>query len=61
MVGASSILGCGGRHGITFRTDDDIHEVELRGVGEHLIEYANRSDPEARVMTAMMSDDSLTF
>lgn len=49
------------RHGITIRTGDDVHEIALRGIGEHLIECANGSDLEAQVMTAMMSDDSLAF
>jgi hypothetical protein len=49
------------RHGITIRLDDDARELALRGLGEHLVECANGSDDEARVMTAMMSDESLTF
>ena len=49
------------RHGITIRTDDDARELALRGIGEHIVECANGSDAEARVMTAMLSDESLTF
>lgn len=49
------------RHGITIRLDDDARELALRGLGEHLVECANGSDAEARVMAAMMSDESLTF
>ncbi len=49
------------RHGITIRTDDDTHELALRGIGEHLIECSNGSDEEAQVMAAMMSDESLQF
>lgn len=49
------------RHGIIIRLDDDAREVALRGLGEHLVECANGSDAEARVMAAMMSDGSLTF
>lgn len=49
------------RHGIVIRVDDDTRELGLRGIGEHLIQCANGSDAEARVMTALMSDESLTF
>lgn len=49
------------RHGIRIRTDDEAHELALRGLGEHLVECANGSDAEARVMAAMMSDEALTF
>ena len=49
------------RHGITIRLDDDAREMGLRGIGEHLVECANGSDAEARVLAAMMSDESLTF
>ena len=50
-----------GRHGIVIRLDDDVRELALRGIGEHIIECANGSDSEARVMAAMMSDEALTF
>ena len=49
------------RHGIAIRLDDDVRELALRGIGEHLVECANGSDAEAQVMTAWMSDESLTF
>ncbi len=51
----------GRRHGLEFRDDDDAHANALRGIGEHLIECANGSDAEARVIVAMMSDEALTF
>ena len=49
------------RHGIVIRLDDDLRELALRGIGEHLVECANGSDAEAQVMAAMMSDEALTF
>lgn len=54
-------LNAAQRHGITIRTDDDARELALRGIGEHLVECANGSDSEARVLAAFMSNDSLAF
>ena len=49
------------RHGLRIRTDEDAHEIALRGVAEHLIEMCNGSDGEAQVVASWMGNESLQF